>query len=191
MPACLRSCLFINVSERITLDIKPRFPLIILEAKLIIPDMNMSIFLPTGAIIAAPTNDPATISRAGARVFAIPVSTLRLAGYCQQLLSSALLSLLIQVSLWASILLGLGQSTFMKIFRATKTTAYRSGRLSRKAAWALWDSARMRQLRKKIEFEFFTLILGAGGSNLCLVIFWPGWGILGLAAFILSAWCVG
>ncbi|KAF2962639.1 hypothetical protein GQX73_g10935 [Xylaria multiplex] len=147
----------------------------------------MSISLSTGAIIAAPINDPATLSRAGARVLAIPVSTLRLAGFCQRFLSSALLSLLIQASLWASSLLGLGWSTSMQIRRAINIIAYRSARLSKQATWEIWDSARMRQLRKKIEFEFFTLILGAGGNNLCLVIFWPGWGILGLAAFMLSA----
>lgn len=46
-------------------------------------------------------------------------------------------------------------------------------------AWSAWNSSQGRRLRKKLEFEFFVLILGCGNS-LCLAVFWPGWFIIGL-----------
>ncbi|KAI3330775.1 hypothetical protein F4824DRAFT_323886 [Ustulina deusta] len=142
--------------------------------------MAMSVSLPTGAVVAAPTKVPATLCRYGSRIVAILASALRLASHCQQLLSRVLLSLCLRAALLASGLLGLSQSVVQ--------TCQATTRLSRQATWMLWDSTHTRRLRKKIEFEFFTLILGAGGNNLCLVIFWPGWGVLGLAVLALSAW---
>ncbi|KAI0413311.1 hypothetical protein F5X98DRAFT_288047 [Xylaria grammica] len=212
MPACLRSCLFVNVSEETALDINTRFPHVDLEAKSMVilsglgspgaaalqtdrttasaqfGAMAMSVSLPAGAVIVAPTTNPLTTSRLGSRLFATLLSALHFTSYCQWLLGSALLSLLLRASLMASVLFGLSQFASAQTFQATKTLVYRCARLSKQAAWALWDSTRIRRLRKKIEFEFFTLILGAGGNNLCLVIFWPGWGVLGLAALVLSAW---
>lgn len=34
-------------------------------------------------------------------------------------------------------------------------------------------------LRKKLIFEFFVFVLGAGGNNIILLVFWPGWLVVG------------
>ncbi|KAI0867306.1 hypothetical protein GGS24DRAFT_322422 [Hypoxylon argillaceum] len=145
----------------------------------------------TGAIIAAQTKHPATATRRESRGLAAPMSALRLTGHCRQLLSRVILSLLLQVSILASGLLHLSQSASIQTFHATIRTAHHSIRVSKQATWALWDGPHGRRLRKKIEFEFFTLILGSGGNNLCLVIFWPGWGVLAFTAFMFSTWYAG
>jgi hypothetical protein len=46
---------------------------------------------------------------------------------------------------------------------------------TRQLAWRLWDSKPSRRFRRKLEFEFFILILGPGGNALFLLLFWPGW----------------
>ncbi|KAI1462998.1 uncharacterized protein F4812DRAFT_288690 [Daldinia caldariorum] len=45
---------------------------------------------------------------------------------------------------------------------------------------ALWKAKSVRHLRKKVVFEFFTLMLGSCGNSLCLLLFWPGWWFLAL-----------
>lgn len=54
-------------------------------------------------------------------------------------------------------------------------------------AWAAWDSRPGRRLRKKLEFELFVLILGCG-NGFCLVVFWPGWVLIGLAYLVYLVW---
>lgn len=34
------------------------------------------------------------------------------------------------------------------------------------------------ELRKKLFFEFMAFVLGAGGNQILLVVFWPGWVVL-------------
>ncbi|KAI0456388.1 hypothetical protein F5B21DRAFT_149454 [Xylaria acuta] len=141
--------------------------------------VNMSLSLPAGAFITTSTKTAATSSHHEPRIFTTLVSALHLA---------RLLSLFLQASLFAPGLLYLGQSASVRAFQAAKRIVYHSFRFSKQAARRLWDSTHGRRLRKKIEFEFFTLILGGGGNNLCLVIFWPGWSILIVATLALSAW---
>ncbi|KAI1270987.1 hypothetical protein F5Y07DRAFT_45400 [Xylaria sp. FL0933] len=150
--------------------------------------MAIAVSLSPGAIITAPTKTLATIGRHGSQIFIILVSALRLASHYQRLLSGAFLPLFLQASLLAAGLLGLGQSISVQTCRATRSIMCHAARHLKRATRTLWNSTQMRRLRKRIEFEFFTLILGAGGNNLCLVLFWPGWGVVGLAAFVLSAW---
>lgn len=54
-------------------------------------------------------------------------------------------------------------------------------------AWAAWDSRPGRRLRRKLEFELFVLILGCG-NGFCLVVFWPGWVLVGLAYLVYLVW---
>lgn len=77
----------------------------------------------------------------------------------------------------------------LQTFLLTKDLAVRSTTALGKMAWSAWDSKQGRRLRKKLEFEFFVLILGCGNS-LCLVIFWPGWILVGLAylAYLIWSW---
>ncbi|KHE84192.1 hypothetical protein GE21DRAFT_1285992 [Neurospora crassa] len=52
-------------------------------------------------------------------------------------------------------------------------------------SYSIWDSRKARQIRKKIEFEFFVWILGPGGNLLCFLL-WPGWIVLGCMVWGLS-----
>ncbi|KAI0392415.1 hypothetical protein F5Y17DRAFT_459921 [Xylariaceae sp. FL0594] len=105
---------------------------------------------------------------------------LRLASRGQLLLWSALSSLFLNIFLLTSVVLQLCQAAASAL-----------GRLAYASLWAVqavWDSAHVRRLRKKVEFEFFTLILGAGG-HVFLILLWPGWYIIGFAGFVLWIWC--
>ncbi|KAG8160743.1 hypothetical protein KVR01_009007 [Diaporthe batatas] len=68
-----------------------------------------------------------------------------------------------------------GSITVLQIYHIAKDLASVLGDI----AWSTWNSSQGRRLRKKLEFEFFVLILGCGNS-LCLAVFWPGWFIIGL-----------
>lgn len=65
----------------------------------------------------------------------------------------------------------------------TKAMLSRAAFALRTLASAAWDSKQGRRLRKKVEFEFFVLILGCG-NGFALVILWPGWLLVGLAYFL-------
>jgi hypothetical protein len=114
---------------------------------------------------------------------------LRLVRYGQQLLSRAMLSILLNTFLLASVLVHLSRIAPVYLHQAVTSTLYHLTHSSRWAIHRLWNTAQVKRLRRKIEFEFFTLILGAGGNNLFLLIFWPGWYIIGLAGFALWSWC--
>ncbi|KAI2641265.1 hypothetical protein GGS21DRAFT_487612 [Xylaria nigripes] len=149
----------------------------------------MALPLLAGAILATSSRESPIACPRDHWLLATLTYAQRLASHYQQLLSAALLYLFRQVSRLLSIILHLAPFTSIQAYQAAKSVLHRSVQLSRWATWALWNSKHTKRLKKKIEFEFFTLILGGGGNNLFLVIFWPGWGILALSAFALSAWC--
>lgn len=104
------------------------------------------------------------------------------------LFSTTTLLLLQGFSLLSSVLQLLALSTSF----ATKLILYRSLLFTRTAimetaslTWNIWDSRKARQIRKKIEFEFFVWILGPGGNLLCFLL-WPGWLVLGFMIWALS-----
>jgi hypothetical protein len=72
-----------------------------------------------------------------------------------------------------------GSVAALQTYLIAKDLATRSASVLGDAAWSAWNSDQGRRLRKKLEFEFFVLILGCGNS-LCLAVFWPGWLIIGL-----------
>ncbi|KAK2015922.1 hypothetical protein LZ32DRAFT_525769 [Colletotrichum eremochloae] len=39
----------------------------------------------------------------------------------------------------------------------------------------VWNSKKVRKLRKKFFMEFATTVLGPGGNMLIVMVFWPGW----------------
>lgn len=88
----------------------------------------------------------------------------------------------------ARLLLGCNVAALQTLL-LTKLIASRSTLALRAIAWSAWDSKQGRQLRKKVEFEFFVLILGYG-NGFALIIFWPGWVLVGLAylVFLVSTW---
>ncbi|KAK5634044.1 hypothetical protein RRF57_009758 [Xylaria bambusicola] len=153
--------------------------------------MTMSISLPAGIIVAIPTKIPIDMSRYGSRIFTTVMFGLVLATYFQQVFGKVLWPFSLKMALLTSVVLGFSLFVSVQTWQATRPMVYHAAKLFEQVIWRLWDSAQIRRLRKKIEFEFFTLILGAGGNNLCLVIFWPGWAIIGLALFAFSALNVG
>ncbi|KAI0188264.1 hypothetical protein EV127DRAFT_131191 [Xylaria flabelliformis] len=138
----------------------------------------MSLALPAGAVVATSANTPTTGSHHGSRSFTTLVSALHL---------TRLLSLFLQASVFVFGLLYLSLFASVQILQAAGAIIYHSIQFFNQAAWRLWDSKHGRQLRKKVEFEFFTLILG-GGNNLCLILFWPGWPILSVVGLVVLAW---
>lgn len=67
----------------------------------------------------------------------------------------------------------------LQTYLFTKDLTMRSGAALANIARTAWNSKQSRRLQKKVEFEFFVLILGCGNS-FCLVVFWPGWILIGL-----------
>lgn len=72
-----------------------------------------------------------------------------------------------------------GSVAALQTYLIAKGLTIRSAIVLGEIAWSAWNSSHGRRLRKKLEFEFFVLILGCGNS-LCLAVFWPGWIIIGL-----------
>jgi len=148
----------------------------------------MSWFVSNMAVTAAPAKKkPVDMSPHASQLLATLEPALCLASHGQQLLRRAILSLL-NISLLASGVVRLGLIAPAYLYQAATSTLYHLAHSSRWAIRRLWNTTQVKRLRKKIEFEFFTLILGAGGNNLFLVIFWPGWYIIGLAGFALWTW---
>ncbi|KAK3991045.1 hypothetical protein QBC44DRAFT_210482, partial [Cladorrhinum sp. PSN332] len=73
-------------------------------------------------------------------------------------------------------------NTCMAVYLVGTTVAWRTLTSSKLVAvtalqlmWMAWDSKRSRRFRKRLEFEFFVLILGPLGNMMLLLLFWPGW----------------
>lgn len=75
----------------------------------------------------------------------------------------------------------------LQTFLATRNVALWSAATLGRLAWSAWNSNASRRLRKKLEFEFFVLILGCG-NGFCLLVFWPGWILIGLAYCFYLIW---
>lgn len=72
-----------------------------------------------------------------------------------------------------------GNIALLQTYLVAKELTTKSASGLGEIAWSAWNSSQVKRLRKKLEFEFFVLILGCGNS-LCLAVFWPGWFIVGL-----------
>ncbi|PNY26799.1 Uncharacterized protein TCAP_03278 [Tolypocladium capitatum] len=69
-------------------------------------------------------------------------------------------------------------------FIATKLGAFHGLSTSSKAVSHLWDSRTVRLVRTRLFFEFIVFILG-GGNSIILLLFWPGWPLVGGAFWAL------
>ncbi|KAI3395855.1 hypothetical protein diail_792 [Diaporthe ilicicola] len=72
-----------------------------------------------------------------------------------------------------------GSMATLQTYLVAKDLTTRSASVLSETVWSAWNSSHVRRLRRKLEFEFFVLILGCGNS-LCLAVFWPGWFVIGL-----------
>ncbi|KAI0844362.1 hypothetical protein F5Y00DRAFT_200357 [Daldinia vernicosa] len=138
------------------------------------------------AIIAAPTKEPRAVTNPSSSVVAIFVPTLVVILRCQRVLAAASLSLHIKVSWLARHLSQVLRIFASQIYSASKLFRYHTAILGR----TIWKTKPIQRLRKKIVFEFFTLMLGSCGNLLCLLLFWPGWWLLGIA-WLVVRWLTG
>lgn len=72
-----------------------------------------------------------------------------------------------------------GTIAALQSYLITRDLTMRSTAAFARVASMAWNSKPLQKLQKKVEFEFFVLILGCG-NNFCLVVFWPGWILIGL-----------
>lgn len=77
----------------------------------------------------------------------------------------------------------------LQTFLVAKTLIMTSATALGNVASSAWGSKPCRRLRKKLEFEFFVLILGCG-NGFFLFFFWPGWLLVALAglAYLIWSW---
>ncbi|KAK0641966.1 hypothetical protein B0T16DRAFT_461988 [Cercophora newfieldiana] len=141
------------------------------------------------SLLAAPTSKPNVALRPSADVISSIGPLLNLAVWFQQILSSATLLLFFRTYLaarviGAALLFGSRIAALNTLF-ACRLLAVRSGAMTKQCLTALWDSQRSKRLRKKLEYEFFVLILGPMGNLVCLALFWPGWVVLGAMGWAL------
>ncbi|KAM0818244.1 hypothetical protein AB5N19_04053 [Seiridium cardinale] len=109
---------------------------------------------------------------------------------CQQILSDITLFIVLRSYLIASHLLFLTRILATQAVIISKFLLFNTGHISSRAIRSIWDSPGTRRLRKKLELEFFTFILG-GGNSVCLLMFWPGWWVLGFVTLTICCSCVG
>ena len=141
--------------------------------------MNRAILIDTMSILAAPTSTPSVALRQRTDVISSLGPLLTLALQFQQLLSSATVLLSFRTQIAARVigtaLVLASKSVALYALLAFQIFAVRSASVAKQTFHLLWDSRRSRRVRRKIEFEFFVLLLGPGGNTLCLLLFWPGW----------------
>jgi hypothetical protein len=108
-------------------------------------------------------------------------NSLYLAYILQQLLSTTTLFLLFRTYLLSLFLL---QQSYHASQILAIQTLYAASVLGKKALWTskrgmrlLWRSTE--RMRKKLFYEFMVFVLGSGGNAAILVVFWPGWIVIG------------
>ncbi|KAI2640911.1 hypothetical protein GGS26DRAFT_185035 [Hypomontagnella submonticulosa] len=137
-------------------------------------------------IIAAPTKEPRAVVKQSSDWVAIFVPALAVILQCQQVLGAVSLSLYTRAC-WFSWQAFLASRTVARqVYIATVFLLTHSAFLGA----ALWQTKSAQRFQRKLEFEFFTLMLSSTGNSLCLLIFWPGWWVLGLGLLAVRL-CVG
>ncbi|KAI5457052.1 hypothetical protein BGZ63DRAFT_428482 [Mariannaea sp. PMI_226] len=100
----------------------------------------------------------------------------------QSILSSVSLFVCLRVWFVASIacanILYASKIMALNALVATKFGAFHGATITSKAVAGVWNSRRIQALRKKLFYEFAVFILG-GGNILFIILFWPGWWVLG------------
>ncbi|KAI1413861.1 hypothetical protein F5Y13DRAFT_179229 [Hypoxylon sp. FL1857] len=127
-------------------------------------------------IIATPTKEPRAVIQPSFDVVAVFAPTLLIIIQCQQLLGAASLSCYSQAHWLTWQFFRLGWIIASQLYVASSFFRARIMALGR----IIWETKTIQRLKKRIVFEFFTLMLGSGGNCMCLIVFWPGWWVLGL-----------
>jgi hypothetical protein len=142
------------------------------------------------AILAAPTSEPSVALRPRFDLVSALLPAARLLLRFRTAISSVSLFLLLRVWVAASLAFGslfiASRLTIWHALLMARLLTVNSALFAASAVSTVWNHKASRRLKKKLEFEFFVLILGPGGNALCLAIFWPGW-IIAIAA-VWSVW---
>ena len=109
--------------------------------------------------------------------------------WCQQLIGLATFRLLARAynatTTLAMACLWLSKTIVWRSFISFQNLVSRTLELIGRVSWVLWDCKQSKRLRKRLEFEFFALLLGPSGNALILTLFWPGWYILAFLCWII------
>ncbi|KAB5523826.1 hypothetical protein GE09DRAFT_481392 [Coniochaeta sp. 2T2.1] len=144
------------------------------------------------AILAASTTEPKVGLHQGSNHAPITSQVLRFAFQTQQAIRSLSQYLFLGAYFAASFVVYyvvfVTQILTSQSYLASRFAAVRTASALKSAYLAVWNSGKIRRLRKRIEFEFFVLILSPSGNNLFLMVFWPGWLLIAAAVWGLSIW---
>lgn len=134
-------------------------------------------------IIAAPTQD---VFRQSSDIIAALGPAAKIGLQLHHMLSHASLYLFLRIYFLAEQVLHASKILAVGSTMASRFLVANTALLTREALRSAWNSKSGRRLRKKLEYEFFTFVLGSGGNSLILVIFWPGWWAAGF--LLLMTW---
>jgi hypothetical protein len=129
---------------------------------------------PPSSTILAPSDVPSFLSPAFSH-------SLYLAVVFQRLLSTTTVFVLFRAYLLSALLL---RQSFYAAQILLVQSAYASALLAQQIVRAATQTLTLSwrattPLRKKLVFEFMVFVLGAGGNNIILLVFWPGWLVVG------------
>ncbi|WYZ44879.1 hypothetical protein EsH8_VIII_000195 [Colletotrichum jinshuiense] len=134
-----------------------------------------SIIMNKVALLTSSTHEPGVAIRQRSDIIAVFGPTFNLAIRFQRLVAVASSLLFVYGHLLAT-------TTLTSTVIATRLFAAHSLYVSRETLSALrrcfhtvWESKKVRTVRKKFFMEFATTILGPGGNLLIVMVFWPGW----------------
>ncbi|KAJ9162221.1 hypothetical protein NKR19_g1564 [Coniochaeta hoffmannii] len=143
-------------------------------------------------LLAASTMEPNVALHQNSRQTSIAGQVPRFAFRSQQAIRALAQYLLLRIYFAASFTLNytllVTQIFTFGSYSTSRFLAVRTTSALKSMCGAIWNSRRIRRLRKRIEFEFFVLILSPSGNNLFLLLFWPGWLLIAAAAWSLSIW---
>ncbi|KAK7957846.1 hypothetical protein PG988_012694 [Apiospora saccharicola] len=143
-------------------------------------------------IIAASTKEPNVSSSVRAQrseVITHLGSAVQVALHFQRILSVVSLSVLVRTYFLASHILLLSKFVGWQALAVSRFVLFKTAVASHIASRAAYNCKSVRRLRKKLEYEFFTFVLGCGNMMFCMM-FWPGWWLMGFIT--LAIWsCVG
>ncbi|KHN99356.1 uncharacterized protein MAM_03054 [Metarhizium album ARSEF 1941] len=141
-----------------------------------------------GSLLAASRVEPVVSINPRSTVIGRLWPLLAFAARFQYIISSFSSFLYIQTCFVTSLAVvsALCASRFLTIraYVATESGAVHAFNMSAKAFANLWDAKTTRVLRRNLFYEFAVFILGSGNS-IILLLFWPGWLVVGGATFAL------
>ena len=139
-------------------------------------------------ILAASATEPSMSLRRKSDLVNTYVPELGYLLHCSNLIGSALLSLSLHMTFMTYTLCTylLHASRIVTVYTALAFRVFlrKSAESLRRNTSSVWKAKGFKRLRKRIEYELFTILVGPGGNTLCLVLFWPGWIVVGGSMFL-------